>query len=141
VTNVLHQSKLGAVGIAATLAIALIGAVAAQTATAKTTPTVNWRIAVTPSSAFPRATGSAQYQSQPGQREFQIEVDGLGKLVGKYVTFYANGVKLGIAKVSSRGSAQVDCNTELGQAVPSIVHGSGFTARAGAGVLVASGRF
>jgi hypothetical protein len=140
-TSVLHKSKLTAAAIATALAIVLIGAVAAQTASASTTPTVNWQVPVKPSSAFPIANGSAQYQSQPGQRELQIEIDRLAKLAGKYVTFYANGVKFGVGKVSSRGSAQIDRNTELGQSVPAIVHGSSFAARTGTGVLVASGRF
>ena len=68
-TSVIPKSKLIAVGIATTLMIAFVGVVATQTATATTTPTVDWQITVKPSRAFPTATGSAQYQSRPGQRE------------------------------------------------------------------------
>lgn len=140
-TAVVHKSKIIAAGIAAALMIALVGAVATQTATATTTPTVNWQIAMKPSTAFPTATGAAQYQSQPGQRELQIEVERLAKLAGQYVSFYANGVKFGAGKVSSTGIAQIDRNTELGQSVPWIVHGSTVAARTSTGVLIANGQF
>ena len=67
-TAVAQKPKIIAAGIAAALMIALVGAVATQAATAATTSTVNWQIALKPSGAFPTATGSAQYQSQAGQR-------------------------------------------------------------------------
>ena len=63
--------------------IALLGAVVAQPATATTWPTVNCQIAMKPSTTFPTATGSAQYQSQPGQRELQIQVSHLAKLAAR----------------------------------------------------------
>jgi hypothetical protein len=142
-TSVVHKSKIIAAGIAAILMIALVGAVAAPAATAATTtvPTVNWQIAMKPSTAFPTANGTAQYQSQPGQRELQIEVQRLAKLAGQYVSFYANGVKFGVGKVSSLGIAQIDRNSELGQAVPSIIHGSTVAARTSTGVVIVAGRF
>ena len=34
---------------------------------------VNWQITLKHTAAFPHATGKAQYQSQPGQRELQLE--------------------------------------------------------------------
>ena len=140
-TSVVQKSKIIAAGIAAALMIALVGAVATQTASATTTPTVNWQIAMKPSSAFPTATGSAQYQSQPGQRELQIELEHLAKLAGRYVSFYANGAKFGVGKVSSVGIVQIDRNTELGQSVPVMNHGSTVAALTSAGVLIASGTF
>ena len=140
-TTVVHKSKIIAAGIAAATMIALVGAVATQSATAATTSTVNWQVAMKHSAAFPAATGSAQYQSQPGQRELQIEVDRLAKLAGRYVTFYANGAKFGVGKVSSLGIVQIDRNSELGQSVPWIVHGSTIAARTSTGVLIASGQF
>jgi hypothetical protein len=139
-TTVMHKSKIIAAAIAAALMFALVGTLATQTAHA-TTPTVNWQIALKPSSAFPTATGSAQYQSQPGQRELQIEVEHLAKLAGQSVSFYANGAKFGVGKVSSLGIVQIDRNTELGQSVPLIVHGSTVAASTSTGVLIASGQF
>lgn len=140
-TIALRKSKIIAAGIAAALMIALVGAVTTQSATATTTPTVNWQIAMKPSTAFPTATGSAQYQSQPGQRELQIEVNRLAKLAGQSVSFYANGAKFGVGKVSSLGIVQINRNTELGQSVPWIVHGSTVAARTSTGVLIANGQF
>jgi hypothetical protein len=96
---------------------------------------------MSPSSAFSTATGSAQYQSQPGQRELQVEVEHLAKLAGQYVSFYANGAQFGVGKVSSTGIVQIDRNTELGQSVPWIVHGSTVAARTSTGTPIASGRF
>jgi hypothetical protein len=140
--TVIHRSKIIAVTACAALMIAMLGAFAAQTATAQTTtPTVNWQIAMKPAPAYPTASGTAQYQSQPGQRELQVELEHLRSLAGKYVTFYANKTKFGAAKVSSLGIVQIDRNTELGQAVPSIVHGSTVTARTGTGVLISYGQF
>jgi hypothetical protein len=117
------------------------GTQSTQTTTATSSLTVDWQIATQPSSAFPITTGSAQYQSQPGQQELQIEVGHLVKLAGQNVSFYANGAKFGVGKVSSLGIAQIDVNTELGQAVPSIGHGSIVAAATSSGVLIASGRF
>jgi hypothetical protein len=117
------------------------GTTTTSTATTTANPTVDWQIAVNPSSAFPTATGSAQYQSQPGQRELQIEVEHLVNLTGQYVSFYANGAKFGVGKVSSLGIVQIASNTELGQSVPWIVHGSTVAVRTSTGVLIASGQF
>jgi predicted PilT family ATPase len=139
-TNVMHKSKLVAVGVAAALMIVLAGTVAAQSATAAS-PTVDWKITLKPSTAFPTATGSARYQAKPGERELQMEVERLAKLAGKTVSFYANGAKFGIGKVSSTGIARINRNTELGQSVPSIVHGSTVAVRTSTGGLIASAKF
>ena len=136
-----HKSKLAAVGIVAAFMLALVGAVATQSATAATASRINRQIALKPSVAFPTATGNAQFQTEPGQRELQIEVEHLAKLAGQQVTFYANGAKFGVGKVSPLGKAQIDRNTELGQSVPLIVHGSTVAARTSTGVLIASGTF
>lgn len=48
---------------------------------------------------------------------------------------------LGIAKVSASGHADITRNTELGQKVPSIAHGSPVTVRTTGAKLIASGRF
>jgi hypothetical protein len=102
---------------------------------------INWQVPLTAGTSFPTATGSAQYQAQPGQRELQMEVDHVTALAGKRVYFWANGAKFGSAIVSNLGVVQIDRNTELGQSVPKIVHGSGVSARTGAGTVVARGTF
>jgi hypothetical protein len=114
---------------------------APSSATAATTRTVNWQVALTRATAYPTVASSAQYQSQPGQRELQIEVERLAQLAGQSVTFYANSVKFGVGMVSTLGTVQIDRNTELGQSVPSIVHGSIVAARTRTGVLIVSGQF
>jgi hypothetical protein len=141
VTTAVNKTKIMAAGIAAVLMIALVGAVATQTAHATTSQTVNWQIALKHTTAFPTANGSAQYQAQPGQRELQIEVQRLPKLAGQTVTFYANGAKFGVGKVSTLGIVQIDRNTELGQSVPTMVHGSSVAALTSTGVLIAFGQF
>lgn len=102
---------------------------------------INWQIPLTAGKSFPKATGSAQYQAQPGQRELQMEVDHVAGLAGKRVYFWANGAKFGSAVVNSRGVVQIGRNTELGQSVPKIVHGSGVAARTGVGTVIARGTF
>jgi hypothetical protein len=102
---------------------------------------VNWQITLKHTTAFPRATGQAQYQSQPGQRELQIEAEHLRALAGRRVVFYAKGLKLGSAVVTSRGIAQIDRNTELGHTVPKIVHGSHVSVRTAAGAVILRGTF
>ena len=138
---VVQKSKIMAIAVAAAMTIAMLSAIATQPAHATTTPTVNWQIAMKPATAYPTTSGSAQYQSQPGQRELQVELEHLKSLAGKYVTFYANGAKFGTAKVSSLGIVQIDRNTDLGQSVPWIVHGSTVNARTSTGVLIAHGQF
>jgi hypothetical protein len=133
--------------VAAALIIAPANALASQhsnsrpTASAAAQATVDWQIRLNPGPAFRRATGSAQYQSQPGQRELQLEVEHLRSLAGTHVTISINGAVIGAAKVSARGIAEFDRNTELGQNVPPIVHGSTVTVRTRKGALVTSGRF
>ena len=102
---------------------------------------VNWPITLHHSTSYPKAAGMAQYQSQPGQRELQIEAEHLKALAGKPVVFYANGSKYGTATVTGLGKAQITHNTELGQRVPKIVHGSTVTVRTAGGSLILSGTF
>ncbi len=127
------KTRLAAVGIAT--------AVAAVPATALAVSAVNWQIPMKGSAAYRTANGSAQYQSQPGQRELQVEVQRVRSLAGQTVVFSAAGTSLGSAKVSSRGQADIARNTELGQNVPSIVRGTRVTVRTTSGKLIVIGRF
>ena len=102
---------------------------------------VNWQITLKHTAAFPGATAQAQYQSQPGQRDLQLEAEHLRALAGKHVLFYAKGLKLGSAIVTNRGIAQIDRNTELGQTVPKIVHGSHLSVRTADGAVILRGTF
>src|SRR5690349_9308333 len=82
---------------------------------AKADTAINWQIPLAPGTAYPQAKGSAQYQAQQGQREFQAEVEHIASLAGTRVTFLVDGVKVGSRTVSSRGRAQMTRNTERGQ--------------------------
>lgn len=125
-------------------AASVAAAIAAPAAAIAAEPTVNWQINLKPSAAYPRATGGAQYQSQPGQRELQLEVEHLGALKGQTVTACVNGEALGSATVSKRGIAQVSRNTELHQAVPVVEHGTTVSMAVGAscaGATIVQGTF
>ena len=103
--------------------------------------TVNEQIPLTVGSAYGRASGSAQYQAQPGQSEFQVEMQRLASLHGASVLVRVNGATVGSMKVSTVGIAQITRNSELGQRVPAIAHGSTVTVQTKAGVVIASGTF
>jgi hypothetical protein len=113
-------------------AATVAAAIAAPAAAVAAEPTVNWQINLKPSAAYPRATGGAQYQSQPGQRELQIEVEHIAALKGQTVTACVNGEALGSTTVSKRGIAQVSRNTEIHQAVPVVIHGTTVSLSTGA---------
>jgi len=123
---------------------AALAAIAGPAAALAAEPTVNWQINLQPGAAYPHATGGAQYQSQPGQRELQVEVEHIPALKGKKVTVCVNNQALGSATVSKLGVAQVSRNTELHQTVPVVVQGSTASVSTGAsctGTLVAQGAF
>ena len=136
------NTKLAAVAVGTALLVAPAAALAASTP-----GTVNQQISLMPGSAYSRATGSAQYQAQPGQREFQVEVERLTSLRGSSVLVRVDGALVGSMKVSSKGIAQLTRNSELGQRVPammmhgSTMHGSSVTVSTKAGVVIASGTF
>ena len=123
-------------------ASALIGAAALVVPAAALATTSNRQVPLHAGPAFAKTTGSAQYQVQTGQREFQVELNRLRSLAGRSVLVRANGAKVGWAKVSSTGIVQLTRNTELGQRVPQIAHGSTVSVVTGAGgTLIASGTF
>jgi hypothetical protein len=138
------KSKVAAAGIAAAVAAAPAVALASQPGHAPArgaASTVNWQIPLKGGPAYRTANGSGQYQSQPGQRDLQVEVQRIRSLAGKTVVFSAAGRTLGSAKVSALGQADISRNTEVGQKVPSINRGSRVTVRTTGGKLIVSGRF
>jgi hypothetical protein len=133
-SNNIFRSKIAAAGVAAAVVAAPTAALAAST-------TVDWQIPMHGSAAYSKANGSAQYQSQPGQRDLQVEVQHVRSLAGKTVVFSVSGMTLGSAKISLNGQADITRNTELGQKVPSIYRSSSVAVRTAGGKLVTSGRF
>ena len=103
--------------------------------------TANWQIPLTGNLAKLTTSGSAQYQAQPGQREFQIELHRLASLHGTSLLVRVNGAPIGSMTVTSKGIAQLTKNTELGQPVPQITHGSAVTVKTTTGHVIATGRF
>jgi predicted PilT family ATPase len=101
----------------------------------------NSQITLKPSNRYPTATGTAQYQSQPGQRELQIEVEHLRGLAGQSLSIYVGGSKIGAARVNSRGVAELARNSELAQRVPSVAAGTAVAVRTSRAVTILSGTF
>ena len=123
------------------LAPLLIAALALAVLVPTALAAVDWQIPLRHGPSFPRATGTAEYQAQPGQREFQVEIERLASLAGTSLLVQVNNAKVGWMKVSKTGIAQLNRNSELGQRVPAIVHGSTVTVKTKAGVVIASGTF
>ena len=101
----------------------------------------NSQITLKPSNSYPAATGNAQYQSQPGQRELQVEVEHLRALAGKSISVYVGGSKIGTARVNNRGVAELARNSELAQHVPKVGAGTAVVVRTSQAVTVVSGTF
>jgi hypothetical protein len=143
------KAKLAAAAVGTALlitpAVALAGTSSSSPTTMKASvsgqTTVNQQIALTPRPAYHRAHGSAQYQAQPGQAEFQVEIERLASLAGKSLLVQVNGANVGSMKVSKSGIAQLTRNSELGQHVPTIAHGSTVTVKTKTGAVIASGMF
>jgi hypothetical protein len=144
------KTRLAAAAVGTALLITPAAALASSshTASPNTTKngtsvqaTVNQQIPLTPGPAFHRAHGSAQYQAQPGQSEFQVEISRLAPLAGNSLLVQVNGAKVGWMKVSKTGIAQLNRNSELGQHVPMIMHGSTVTVKTKKGTVIATGTF
>jgi opacity protein-like surface antigen len=116
------------------LALAAL-AVAAPAVQAKDDP--GTRIALKGSGAFPGASGKAKFQNQ-GQRELEIEVEHVRRLAGKRVNFFVNSTKVGSARVSRLGAAQVN---RRGASFPAITAGTRIKVKTAAGRLIVSGQF
>jgi hypothetical protein len=95
------------------------------------------RIALKSASAFPGASGKAKFQNQ-GQRELEIEVEHVRRLAGKRVNFFVNSTKVGSARISGLGAAQVN---RRGASFPAIRAGTRVTVKTAAGRMIVSGRF
>jgi predicted PilT family ATPase len=101
----------------------------------------NKQIALRPSKTYPAAKGTAQYQAQSGQHEIQLEVEHVRSLAGQRVSFYVGGSKIGTARVSKRGVADIDRNTDRGQRVSPVGAGTTVRVRTSGSVLIVSGKF
>jgi hypothetical protein len=140
------KRKLAAATAGAVLLLAPAGALAATTQSAKTSghanasQTANYQtpLAIVGGAA---TVGTSQYQAQPGQRELQVELQRLPSLRGLSLVVRVDGARVGSMHVSSNGTAQLTRNTELGQSVPLVGHGSTVTVTTTTGAAITSGRF
>lgn len=115
--------------------LALIVAVPAALAAGGT------RIALKPAKSYPAAKGAAKYTAKAGQRELEVEVEHIRRLAGRQVVIVVAGSKLGTAKVSALGAAQISRNTERGQRVPKVSAGTTVKVRTAGGATIVSGSF
>ena len=94
-------------------------------------------IALKASSAFPGAKGKAKFQTE-GQRELEIEVEHVRRLAGKRVNFFVNAKRVGSARISGLGAAQIE---RRGASFPAVGSGTRISVKTAGGRLIASGRF
>jgi hypothetical protein len=117
------------------------GLLAAVLATAILAPAVEakggTRIVLKASSAYPGASGKAKFQSA-GQRELEVEVEHVRRLAGKRVNFFVNSTKIGSARISSLGAAQIN---RRGPSFPAVRSGTVIKVKTARGATVVSGRF
>ncbi|MDX6534290.1 MAG: hypothetical protein QOF68_2034 [Gaiellales bacterium] len=120
------------------IAVIAAVAVAAPVAMAKGTVTL---IPLQAGDAYPSATGKAKYKKDGSNRELEVEVQHIRSLAGKRVNVFVNGNKIGSPLVNRFGNANLNRDTQLGQAVPNIVDGSTVRVKTLGGTLIASGTF
>jgi hypothetical protein len=118
----------------AVLALAAL-ALAAPAVQAKGGP--GTRIALKASSSFPGASGKAKFQNE-GQRALEIEVEHVRRLAGKRVNFFVNSTKVGSARISGLGAAQIN---RRGSAFPAVHAGTRVKVKTAAGSTIVAGRF
>jgi hypothetical protein len=139
------RSKLAVSVIGVGLVVALAAAFASPSVASarssarltRSSSNVNLQISLTGRHAYPRAAGSSQYQAQPGQSEFQTEVEHVRSLAGRQLLVKVNGTTVGKMKVSRQGRADLTLNSELGQSVPAITPGVLVKVTTNTGTLVA----
>jgi hypothetical protein len=95
------------------------------------------RIVLKASSAYPGTSGKAKFQTE-GQRELEVEVEHVRRLAGKRVNFFVNSTKIGSARISALGAAQIN---RRGSTFPAVQSGTLIKVKTAAGSTVVSGRF
>jgi hypothetical protein len=114
---------------------------AALVATAILAPAVQakggTRIALKASNAYPGASGKAKFQTA-GQRELEIEVEHVRRLAGKRVNFFVGSTRVGSARISGLGTAQIN---RRGSSFPAVRAGTVIKVKTARGATIVSGRF
>ena len=95
------------------------------------------RIMLKASNTYPGASGKAKLQTA-GQRELEVEVEHVRRLAGKRVNFFVNSTKIGSARISGLGAAQIN---RRGSSFPAVGSGTVVRVKTVGGKMVVSGRF
>ena len=119
------------------LAVLALAALALATPAVQAKGGPGTRIALKGSSAYPGASGKAKFQNE-GQRELEIEVEHVRRLAGKRVNFFVNSTKVGSARISGLGAAQI---SRRGSAFPAINAGTRVKVKTAGGATIVAGRF
>lgn len=91
--------------------------------------------------SFGSAVGKAKWDSRYSntKRELEIEVEHLP--AGLVVEFFVDGVHVGTRTTNFFGHAEIEFETEHGEAVPESVSGLAIEVRSAAGAVIVAGRF
>ena len=119
------------------LAVLALAALALATPAVQAKGGPGTRIALKGSSAYPGASGKAKFQNE-GQRELEIEIEHVRRLAGKRVNFFVNSTKVGSARISGLGTAQIN---RRGSAFPAINAGTRVKVKTAGGATIVAGRF
>ena len=119
------------------LAVLALAALALATPAVQAKGGPGTRIALKAASAYPGASGKAKFQNE-GQRELEIEVEHVRRLAGKRVNFFVNSTKVGSARISGLGTAQIN---RRGSAFPAINAGTRVKVKTAGGATIVAGRF
>jgi hypothetical protein len=119
------------------LAVLALAALALATPAVQAKGGPGTRIALKGSSAYPGASGKAKFQNE-GQRELEIEVEHVRRLAGKRVNFFVNSTKVGSARISGLGAAQIN---RRGSTFPAINAGTRVKVKTAGGATIVAGRF
>ena len=119
------------------LAVLALAALALATPAVQAKGGPGTRIALKGSSAYPGASGKAKFQNE-GQRELEIEIEHVRRLAGKRVNFFVNSTKVGSARISGLGAAQIN---RRGSTFPAINAGTRVKVKTAGGATIVAGRF
>ena len=119
------------------LAVLALAALALATPAVQAKGGPGTRIALKAASAYPGASGKAKFQNE-GQRELEIEIEHVRRLAGKRVNFFVNSTKVGSARISGLGTAQIN---RRGSAFPAINAGTRVKVKPPGGATIVAGRF
>ena len=123
--------------LAALLATATTGALVIPVAAPAGAAEVDLQARMVATSAFPNARGHAEYESDHGDREFEISIAGVRALAGKRVTVRVHGDFVGRMRVRSDGRAHLEKHS----GVPAVKRGDVVRVRTSSGRLVTRGTF